>query len=69
MKFIDGTTRSDLVSAYTSWTRDTDDSGEHQRFGQWFWNEYGKADESWPELFYQEDTNQAFMLAFYGLPE
>lgn len=69
MKFLEGTTRADLNTAYLHWRSSTDDSGEHQRFGQWFWNEYGLADQSWSEFFYEEDADKAYMLAFYELPE
>ncbi len=38
------------------------------RFGQRLWNKYGKDEESWPELFYEEDISKAYMLAFHELP-
>ena len=77
MRFVEGTTRKTLNDEYLRFVANLEDGKPFfisraygdQRFGQYFWNEYGQASESWPELFYEEDVNKAYMLAFYELRE
>lgn len=63
MRFINGTNEADLHSAFARWRKNPD----NQRFGQYFWNYAGKLDESWPELWYEQDEGKAFSMIYEEL--
>lgn len=80
--FIEGTTRADLVQAWIEWNKGAKQTlvkigsrktyrlrYDGQRFGQYFWNQYGAANHCWPELFFAEANSYAFALAHSELPE
>jgi hypothetical protein len=73
MKFHGTLTPETLMDEYNSWLlvngharRNADDI----RFGQHIWNKYGNKGQSFPDLFYQENTATAYKIAnealYYG---
>lgn len=82
MRFVNGTTLETLTQAWIKWqmgarnelyffghVREYRLRYEGQRFGQWFWNEYGRTDRSWPEFFYMESASDAYTLAYRHIEE
>jgi len=53
-------TINDVNVAFAEWSANR---AKGQRLGQFIWNSFGVAGESWPELFYCNDPNMAYTMA------
>lgn len=69
-RFKHGFDANDLSQAYRQWIRENGNGRNHQdlRFGQWLYNEFHSVPaQPFPELFYEENTYEAYCKAYAEL--